>query len=782
VSVFVALRRREERDPVDDRMPPSDQVEALMKQENFAPGAQNHMTTISRLKPGWLRRLTLRIAFIVVGSGRFVGAPGFLGKNGVIHFARWMRLPGTTQLIFWSNFDNTWESYVADFIADAPSGVTAIWSNCRGFPRAKFLFGAGAEDRDRLVHWARRQQTPTLFWYSGYPGLTTARIRNNAAIRQGLASAESDADARDWIALFGSAPRPDEELDLTEIPTLVFGGLSNRPHAQCQIVQLSDDPEAAHAWLKAVASDANYGEAPPGTEPVVVVALAASGLRKLEIPDDALATFSTAFQQGMWPEWRARELGDVHDNAPETWLWGGDGDEHRCDAIVLVYAGAAGELTQKADRLAAAARANGHAVFTIPLADTPLAKRPDGSFELPREPFGFADGVSQPIIRGLPRRKMRATSNDLVEPGEIVLGYPDNTGCNPPSPSISAAHDPQHYLPDRGPDLFRRRPEFSRYQGTGERDLGANGTFLVVRQLDQARAEFRAWLDHAANKIIAMTSVNVSTDGSSTQVDWSALADEKTRLAGETQHAGPPPIVADGGPAAPSTFIVSDPIPPGADPRDTLRNWVAARMVGRWQNGSSLVRNADAPADGAPQPDNDFLFGVEDPRGIKCPFGAHVRRANPRDTRFHSTPEESRTEIAGVNRHRILRVGRKYGYYAGEGEARHKHEGLLFMCLNADIERQFEFIQKTWLLNRNIQGLEDEPDPIIARNARNERNEPVPRKFTIPLPSGPLRIEIEPEFVRVVGGGYFFLPSRSALRYLSGGVLGRLHDPLQAPR
>ena len=84
-------------------------------------------------------------------AGRFVGAPGFLGKNGVIHFARWMRLPGTTQLLFWSNYDGTWESYVADFIADAPTGVTAIWSNCRGFPRAKGLFGGGAQDRDRLA-------------------------------------------------------------------------------------------------------------------------------------------------------------------------------------------------------------------------------------------------------------------------------------------------------------------------------------------------------------------------------------------------------------------------------------------------------------------------------------------------------------------------------------------------------------------------------------------------------------------------------------------------------
>jgi deferrochelatase/peroxidase EfeB len=787
-TLVCLLRRREEKDVVDDRMPPSDQVALLMRKENFAPGAQNHMTTISRLKPGWLRRLTLRVAFVVVGSGRFVGAPGFLGKNGVIHFARWMRLPGTGQLLFWSNFDNTWESYVADFIADAPTGVTAIWSNCRGFPRSKLLFGGGANDRDRLVNWARRQQTPTPLWYSGYPSLTTARIRNNAAIRQGLASAESDADARDWLALFGSAPRPTEELDLTEIPTLVFGGLSGRPYGQCDVVQLGDDPQAAHAWLEAVAKDVNYGEAPPGIDPVVVVAIAASGLRKLEIPEEALATFPAAFQQGMWREWRARELGDIDDNAPARWLWGGDGDERRCDAVVLVYAGTPEELARKTKELAAVASAHRHKVSPIPLASTVLAKHTDGSFDLPRELFGFADGVSQPIIRGAPRRKMRAASNDLVESGEIVLGYPDNTGNVPPSPSIDASHDPLHYLPDRGPDLFRRRPEFSRYQGTGERDLGANGSFLVVRQLDQADAELRAWLDEATENLVRTKSVNVTTDGASTQVDWSTLADLKMQVAAAWRDSPPSTTGADGapaGPSHPSNVVVTGPLSPGTDPRDALRNWLAARLVGRWQNGSSLVRNADAPAtrdDGAVKPDNAFLFGAEDPRGIKCPFGAHIRRANPRDTRLHSTPADSRDEVAAVNRHRILRVGRAYSYDEGEGEAKQKHEGLLFMCLNADIERQFEFIQKTWILNRNIHGLEDEPDPLIARNSRDENGRSVPRKFTIPLASGPLRIEVNRDFVRVVGGGYFFLPSRSALRYLSGGVLGKLHDVLPGLR
>ncbi|MGI9024730.1 MAG: hypothetical protein ACR2GP_03995 [Burkholderiaceae bacterium] len=105
-------------------------------------------------------------------------------------------------------------------------------------------------------------------------------------------------------------------------------------------------------------------------------------------------------------------------------------------------------------------------------------------------------------------------------------------------------------------------------------------------------------------------------------------------------------------------------------------------------------------------------------------MGAHIRRANPRDTRFPGSQEE----IDSVNRHRLLRVGRAYGAWLEAGEARAAREtatrenkkavepdvGLMFMCLNADIERQYEFVQKTWMLNRNMNGLDGETYPLTA--------------------------------------------------------------------
>ncbi|MBV8455159.1 MAG: hypothetical protein JO122_00915, partial [Acetobacteraceae bacterium] len=66
--------------------------------------------------------------------------PGFLSDIGTIHFARWVTPPGTRDLLFFSNFDSSWESYLEDFITLAHAGLTGVWSNSIGFPRSENLF------------------------------------------------------------------------------------------------------------------------------------------------------------------------------------------------------------------------------------------------------------------------------------------------------------------------------------------------------------------------------------------------------------------------------------------------------------------------------------------------------------------------------------------------------------------------------------------------------------------------------------------------------------------
>jgi deferrochelatase/peroxidase EfeB len=148
-------------------------------------------------------------------------------------------------------------------------------------------------------------------------------------------------------------------------------------------------------------------------------------------------------------------------------------------------------------------------------------------------------------------------------------------------------------------------------------------------------------------------------------------------------------------------------------------------------------------------PDNDFVFGTEDPDGMRCPFGAHIRRVNAREGLDPGSE-------AVANRHRIFRVGRPYAPQNGS-----PNPGLLFMCVNANIERQFELLQ-TWMLAPSFQGLENEIDSFARRPGLSD-------VLTIPTPKGPLRVGGLGHFVTVRGGGYFFMPGQDTVSFLTRG-------------
>lgn len=720
ISVFIliavlayfyrSLRAAEKANQPDDSLPDPEVLDAVMAHENDTP--QNHLAGISRMQPGWMRYFSLRIAFWVIGQmAQHIYKPGYLAEIGTIHFARWVLLPGTNKLLFFSNYGGSWESYLEDFITKAANGLTGAWSNTIGFPKSWNLFQGGAVDGDRFKRWARRQQQPTRFWYSAYPNLTTARVRSNAAIRQGLATASTIDEASAWLSLFGSTAPAATVIETPEIQSLLFGGFSKHRYAACLLLQLPAALEAAQKWLQSLEPTLSYGDDPPFGD-IRVLSISYSGLAKLGLSGDTRKSFPAAFRQGMSHKTRSKILSDTGEDEPGRWSWG----NQPADGAILLYSESAKALAaQKRNVETALNSSGGTVVHTITLAELEILRDAAGKQKSSVEPFGFADGISQPIIRGTKRFLRETDTIHVVEPGEFLLGYPNNRGDIAPAITVAAISDPENLLPVANPaHVGALIPDFNRSGANAARDFARNGSFLVIRQLDQKTSVFDAFV-------------------------------EKTAIA-FASHIG---------------------MPKHLDTLDKRNQWIAAKMVGRWKDGTSLVKFPHKPGTGwsgdeLASPDNDFLLGTEDPGGLRCPYGAHIRRANPRE----SFVPGSKEQLAITNRHRILRVGRKYDA-AGGGVTNSKNPGLLFMCLNSDLERQFEFIQQTWSMAWQFHGLENEVDPILARGLLGPGSgKRKLARLTIPTPAGALQIEDVEDFIHMRGGGYFFMPSRSALKYL----------------
>ena len=710
--LYARLRQAEDDDWISSRAPDHATLHAIYEKENQPGFAHNHMISLTQRKPGWLRYFTQRLIFFAIATiGPRLYKPGYLGEIGTIHFARWVTVPGTRDLVFLSNYGGSWESYLEDFITLAHNGLTGVWSNTVGFPRTTNLIYDGATDGERFKRYARQSMLPTLFWYSAYPGLNTDMIRVNAEIRRGLSGAMTEDAAQRWLSHFGSTQRPDNKLVTTEIQSLIFGGLGFLPAATATFWRLPGERAAARAWLAAVEghiawSDGRRLQDNAAIPAIVQLGLSASGLAALGLPEEGLATFPPAFLDGMAA--RARILGDTLGSDPAYWWW-----KQPVDAVLVIYGEDPAARDALYQRLEDLGEIHGvELVHEVRLRDLPSQQpgavkaddtgsgnaRHDSQLHDP-EPFGFADGISQPLIAGTYKaERPQAHPLHIVAPGEFVLGYPDNRGNSPPGPTLAAIHDPSNILPvleDDGPGPVGdvNRP----------RDLGRNGSFLAIRQLEQDVDAFHAYCTAQAESLQ------------------------------NSDRLSPPYMVTP--------------------------EFIGAKLVGRWQNGAPLVRSpysqSKAPSIIA---ENAFMPGFEDPEAMRCPFGAHIRRANPRD----SLNPGSTDQVDITNRHRLLRIGRKYDPIGDQ------KPGILFMCLNGDLERQFEFIQQTWL-NGNVislscpTNLAGESDPLLAGGEPNTG-------FTIPTRDGPVKLDPLKTWVTMRGGGYFFMPGKRLVRYLARDV------------
>lgn len=161
---------------------------------------QNQMSSITYVKSGMIRKYLLRMVLWIIDlAGRYIYTKGKLGSIPSIHYARWVLVDEGKRLIFFSNFDGSWENYLGDFIDKAASGLTAVWSNTRGFPRSRWLVNEGATDEQRFKAYARNSQVITNVWYSAYKRLSVQNINNNSHIRSGLFAPLSQGQVKEWL-------------------------------------------------------------------------------------------------------------------------------------------------------------------------------------------------------------------------------------------------------------------------------------------------------------------------------------------------------------------------------------------------------------------------------------------------------------------------------------------------------------------------------------------------------------------------------------------------------
>jgi deferrochelatase/peroxidase EfeB len=498
---------------------------------------------------------------------------------------------------------------------------------------------------------------------------------------------------------------PDNEF--ADIQGLLWSGYGPLKEA-CFLLLRVTDAAAARAWLRvtaeSVTSIEQLRQARVGR--ALHIALTAGGMRALGVAEGVIDGFSAEFIAGLaGDEGRSRRLGDLGTSAPSLWRWGGPQEPH---ILLMMY------TAENLDAWRAqieAALGNGLAVLDR------LSTADMGG----EEPFGFMDGVSQPRIDWSAEREPDTTADldygNLLTAGEFLLGYRNEYGLYTDRPLLDPEQPGATALPIAEDNPARR-------------DLGRNGSYLVMRELTQDVRGFWRFI-------------------------MAQSADSDAGIA------------------------------------------LAQAFVGRQMSGDGLVPARAKPIRGVGPREldiarNQFTYD-EDPAGLRCPFGAHVRRANPRTGDMPGgrqglvarllrmlglgRQDLSQDLIAASRFHRIIRRGRPYGpplhpsaepkemiklATAAGGVTDTAKRGLNFLCFNANIERQFEFIQQTWLDSPSFHGLSGEQDPLVGGDSKSCTG------FLIPSRDGPVRLKPLRRFVTTLGGGYFFLPSKRLLEFLGG--------------
>jgi Dyp-type peroxidase family len=471
-----------------------------------------------------------------------------------------------------------------------------------------------------------------------------------------------------------------ETLEMADIQGYIVRGYKHMMFSRYVMLHVTD-ATAAKKFIASIADSITNVTHFPKTN-CLNIAFTSAGLRALGMKESNVKNFSREFSEGMTTPHRQRLLADFDSSDPQKWRWGGPNNEEPHILLMVFGSDEATALSYYKELEQQFTAAGLKDVFQVDGLTLPFNK----------EHFGFRDGISQPIIKGSGRK---GPEEDYINAGEFIMGYKNEYNVYPDTPVLAEDQGEVNMLPLDA-------------MGSGKKDLGRNGSYMVMRQLQQDVEAY--W-----------TFMNEKTKNE----DGSVNVDESTRL--------------------------------------------ASKMMGRWPSGAPLVRFPDKDPCGENKDDDYytqfFTYQDNDKDGLKCPFGSHIRRTNPRDN-FEDNGQKQSWKL--TRRHRIIRRARLYGCPIASSPTNFVPEtevGLMFTCFNSDISKQFEFISYTWANYPKFLQLYNDPDPITGI-----RETPIPgteQNFTIPDTPVNKYITNMKSFVTTRGGAYFFFPSITTLKYLT---------------
>lgn len=493
------------------------------------------------------------------------------------------------------------------------------------------------------------------------------------------------------------APEPVTEWE--DIQALAKSGLGALP-ASCFLLLDVGDVAAARRWLGAVrlTSVADLDAARAGGTIVataIQLALSAPGLAALGVAAATIAQFGPEFRQGLGAdESRSRRLGDIGANAPANWAWGADGDVPHL--LVLLYA------------MPDAIDAYVETVLAELAPGWVLRCREACAPQTGYEPFGFLDGISQPVVdwAGVREPGHDARYTHWLAAGEVLLGYTNEYRCLTDRPLLDPAMAPQ--LP-----RARDAPERA--------DLGRNGSYLVYRRLAQDVPLFWSTLAAAAGNLTGAIELAEAMVGRGIDGQPNPAQGVRTIAGGEAYDLNGFGFDDDAG---------GNICPLGAHIR------------------RANPRNADLPV----VPD-----GLFDKVLMTVGLSGNVRDDTVSSTRFHRIARRGRRFGGSLS-----------PLEAARPDAVNPQAGLHFIALQASISRQFEFVQGAWINSAKFAGLSGESDPLLGNRCPFPGAMPTDG-FSRPGPDGGIATFRLPQFVTVTAGGYFFLPGLRALAFIAGG-------------